>query len=460
MTPDADRLTASAHLHAYAAPLTGEPVLIPDTNVVPVADVGAPTQHNGVGDGGGDNGGRDSSSTREADAPVSRARGIVVLVALAVAAFLVCSNESAIMGLLGPIGDDLGRKESEIGIAATVFAIAVMVFTLPLTLLTTRFVRRWVIVGALLLFSVGALVAATAGSFTQLLVARGITGAAHALFWAVVTPAAAGMFPLAQRGRSVARLMLGASAAGVVGLPAVTWLGRDVGWHAPFWVLAVGGAVLAATVAVLMPSFRTVQSTVIRGEYPSIRRFGRVMAVTALSTGAMALSWTFIAPLATDRYGFANGTVPLLMATSGASGVITTWMIARFLDRWPVKLVVLGEALLVVLFAGLWLGGTSQAVFIAMLLLQGLAWSILVTAMVNWALRHTPWASDIGNGVYAVLFNTGNAVGSRVGVAVVGAWSVDALPRLSTGLVVVALVLVMTTPRVRARVRNLRGGGQ
>lgn len=424
MTPP-DQHSANEPL-AYAAPVSGEPIIIPDTSVVP-----------------------EPGQTGDPAPPVSRPRAWVVLIALTVAAFFVVSNEIAIMGLLGPIADDLGRDESEIGIAATVFAIAVMITTLPLTLLTTKFVRRWVIVSALGLFTIGALVGATADTFTQLLVSRGITGASHALFWAVVTPATAGMFPKAERGKAVARLMLGAAAAGVIGLPAETWLGQNVGWHAPFWVLTGGGALIAVTIAVLMPSFRTQQSTLIKGEYPSVKRFWRVMGVTALSTGAMTLSWTFFAPLATDRYGFDEGTVPMLMVVSGASGVVTTWFIARYLDRYPVKTVVIGEGLLLTLFLGLTFLGTSQPVFIAMLLLQGLAWSTLVAAMINWALRHTPYTSDIGNATYAVLFNTGNAIGSRVGVAVVAAGSVDWLPVISAVLVAGALALAATTPRTR-----------
>ena len=113
------------------------------------------------------------------------------------------------------------------------------------------------------------------------------------------------------------------------------------------------------------------------------------------------------------------------------------------------KTVVLGEALLLLMFLGLSVLGTHKAVLVAMLLLQGLAWSILVAAMINWALRHTPWTSDIGNATYAVLFNTGNAVGSRVGVAVVAAWGVDWLPVFSAVLVAGALVLAATTPRAR-----------
>jgi len=252
---------------------------------------------------------------------------------------------------------------------------------------------------------------------------RALTGVAHALFWAVVTPAAAGMFPLAQRGRSVARLLLGPASAGVVGLPAATYLAQQTHWHAPFWILTGGGALLAVLVAVLMPSFRTQQGTMVRGEFPSMRKFIRVMAVTGLMTAAMTLTWTFFGAYFTEVTGFADDTVSILLFVGGFTGVVTTWMIARYLDRWPVK-----------------------PVAVAMIALQGVSWSILVISVVNWALRHSPWTVDIGNATYATLFNAGNVIGSRVGAVMLGVWW---LPVASWLLIAVALALVLTMPRGR-----------
>ena len=420
---------------AYAAPVGGDPAFVPDSVIVPED---ALTLSGGAGAG-----------TGSPPPPVSPARANAVLVALAVAAFLVVSNEISPMGLLDSMSKDLGRSEAEIGLAATVFAIAVMIATLPLALLTTRFVRRWVIVGALGLLTVGTFLAASADTYSALLMSRVVTGSAHALFWAVVTPAAAGMFPLADRGKSVARLMLGASAAGVIGLPGETYLAQHVGWHTPYWIITAGAALLAIVIAILMPSFRTQQATIVRGEIPSLGRFGRVMAVTALSTAAMSLTWTYFTPFVTEVAGFADDTVPLLLLYGGGVGVITTWMVARYLDRWPVKSVVLGEGLLVVMFGSMAVLGSFKVAAIGIIGLQGIGWSILVSAMINWALRHSPWTSDIGNGTYAVLFNTGNAVGSRAGAVILAAWGAQWLPAASVLLVGGALAIAATTPRLR-----------
>jgi predicted MFS family arabinose efflux permease len=166
-------------------------------------------------------------------------------------------------------------------------------------------------------------------------------------------------------------------------------------------------------------------------------------------TAAMTLTWTFFGTYFTEITGFADDTVSILLFVGGFTGVVTTWMIARFLDRWPVKSVVLGLALLLVMWTGLSVGGQFKPVAVAMIALQGVSWSILVISMVNWALRHSPWTVDIGNATYATLFNAGNVVGSRVGAVMLGVWGARWLPVASWLLVAVALALVLTMPRVR-----------
>lgn len=428
---------SSQEMHVYASPLSGEPLVLPGETTAPPGATSRP-------DAGG-------AGTPDVPVPlpVSPRRANMVLVALAVAAFLFVTNEVAPLGLLPSMAADLGRSEAELGMAATVFAIAVMLATVPLALLTTRMVRRWVLVGALVIFTAGAFLAAIADTFAALMFSRALTGVSHALFWAVVVPAAAGMFPLARRGRSVARLSLGPASAGVVGLPAATYLAQQTHWHTPFWILTGGGALLAVVVAVLMPSFRTRQGTMVRGEFPSMRTFVRVMAVTGLMTAGMSLTWTYFAPYYTEVSGFAASTVSVLLFVGGFTGVVTTWIVARFVDRWPVKGVVLGVALMLVMWTGLALGGQFKPVAVAMIALQGVGWSIMVIAVVNWALRHSPWTVDIGNATYATLFNVGNVIGSRAGAVMLGAWGARWLPVASWLLVAAALALVLTTPRLR-----------
>jgi DHA1 family inner membrane transport protein len=328
----------------------------------------------------------------------------------------------------------------------------VALFTMPLTFATTRLPRRPLVAVTVAFWSVGAIVQATADSYGQLMAGRVMAGLGHALFWAVVTPAAASMFAAANRGKSVARLLLGASFAGVVGLPTATWLAQRTDWQTPFWVLGAAGAVVAVAIAILMPTFRTEEGTVARGELPSLRRYLRILVITLLTVGSMAVTWTYVTPFFTDVTGFADGTVPVLLAMGGIVGVVSMWLVGRYLDRWPVKSAVLGLALLAAVWAGFATVGTIKPLAVVVLLVHGFTWSIIVAALVNWALRHTTWTSDIGNAAYASTFNLGNVLGSTLGAGLLYWHGARWLPAASFVLVAAALAIAWSVrPRGLAR---------
>lgn len=77
-----------------------------------------------------------------------------------------------------------------------------------------------------------------------MLVARLLTALAQALFWAVMGPAAVGLFAPEVRGRVVGALSIAGSLALVLGVPAGTWLGRQSDWHVPVAMPAALGASL------------------------------------------------------------------------------------------------------------------------------------------------------------------------------------------------------------------------
>lgn len=375
--------------------------------------------------------------------PTSPTRAVAALVMLALAAFVIVTNEIAPQGLIRLMAADLGRSESALGLATTVFAVTIMLTTLPLALLTTRWPRRPVIVGTVLWWSAGVFVVATAQTFGQLLVGRVLSGMGHALFWAVAAPAVASLFAPHLRGRSVTRLMLGASGAGVIGLPLSTWLGQTTHWHMPFAAVAVGGLLLAVGLAFVMPTLRPSERPTTRGDVPSLRHFVRVLVVVLLATSSMAVTWTYITPFFVEVSGFAESTVPVLLALGGAVGVVAMWLTGRYLDRWPVKSIVVGLAGLLIAWLLLALLGTFKVAAIAAVVTQGTAWSLLVAAMLNWALRHTPWSSDIGAGAQASSFNGGMAAGSVLGAGMLAWWGAQSLPFASVALVAIAGVIVL-----------------
>ena len=100
----------------------------------------------------------------------------------------------------------------------------------------------------------GTLGSALAPTYALLLTSRALTAAAQALFWALVVPVGASLVPRRLRGRAVTLLFAGSSLAGVLGVPAGTWLGQQAGWRAAFLGMSAFALGLLVLVAVLLPS--------------------------------------------------------------------------------------------------------------------------------------------------------------------------------------------------------------
>ena len=376
--------------------------------------------------------------------PVSHGRAIAALTVLALAAFVFVTAEVLPLGLMTPIASGLGVAESTVGLLITIQAAVVVLGSVPLAAAAKRLRPRTALLISLAVFAAGLAVSATAQSFAQLATGRGISAVAHALVWAVVTPAAAGMFAPEVRGRMVSRLLLGGSGAGVIGLPATTWLAQQVGWQAAYWVLLGASALLLVGLVALMPGFRAEEGTAARGELPSTTMFIRVLVSIALAVGSMAVTWTYISPFLVRVTGFGPATVPALLALGGVAGTLTTAFVGRYLDRWPVRSAVVGLGLLVAMFAGLSVAGSNVPATLALLVVQGFCWAVVVASHLNWAMRHAPGRTDVLMAGYQSLYNMGNMLGPIAGGAILAAHGAAWLPVASTALAGAAFLVVLT----------------
>ena len=370
-------------------------------------------------------------------------RSKVALVVLAACAFATATNEASIVALSPLIAAGLDVPIASIGLLATAFALTIVLTALPLTLATGRIGKRTTLASTLVLWTGGVIVAATATTFAQLAAGRVVTAIAHGLFWAIMAPTAASLFPSHMRAATVTKVMVGGAVAGVIGTPLVTLAGEHVGWQAPYWALAGLGALLAIALVAAMPATRRADRSAPRehivGDLPSRPAFVRILAVGFTVTVAMSATWTYIVPIYTADAGLDIGLVPVLFSVGGVVAVATTLIISRFLARFVARAVTLGLLAIAAAF-GLLLTQAVPGAAVAQVA-QSAGWAMLVAALLNWAMRHTPWRTDIGASIYTVTVNAGGALGPVVGSVVVSAWGTDALPLVSLGLTAVAGVI-------------------
>lgn len=388
---------------------------------------------------------------------ISPRRAKLALASLAVVAFAMGANEASVVALSPQIASSLGVPVATIGLLATAFALTVVVATLPLTMLTSRLSKRLTLTSTLAVWTTGVVVAATAGSIAHLATGRIVSAVAHALFWAIVAPTAASLFAPHLRGRTVTRIMVGAAAAGVVGTPLVTIAGKNIGWQAPLWGLAIIGVLLTVAMSVTLPGKSPVADSdatavappVTRGDLPSKRAFVRVLTVTFLASTAMSATWTYIVPFYTGEARVTSDSVPLLFALGGVLAVGATLAISPFLARRAVRTVAVGILALMLGWALLGVAQPWSAISGQVVLSSG--WAILVAALLNWAMRHTPWRTEIGAGTYTMTMNGGAAVGPLLGAVIVARWGLGWLPVISLVLTLAAAVVTAGADKTMRR---------
>src|SRR5436190_5459370 len=198
---------------------------------------------------------------------------------LGLGAFVVASDGTLVVGLLRQIAHSLTVSPAAAGQAVTVFA-AVYAFCAPLVIRATRRASlKRLLLAAIGLFAVANAATAAAPSLAALLGARALAAACAGVFMATAAALGARMVAPDRRGRALATIVGGASAATALGVPLGTFLGGAVGWRASFYGIAVLTAIVTcATAAMLPPSEETWQAP------PGSTRFGAGVLVTLATT--------------------------------------------------------------------------------------------------------------------------------------------------------------------------------
>lgn len=380
----------------------------------------------------------------------------VALYALAAGAFGIGVTEFVIMGLLLEVGTDLGVSISQAGLLISGYALGVVVGAPVLTALTARWPRKTVLVGLMVVFTLGNLACALAPTYGTLMAARVLTALAHATFFGVGSVVATELVPPSRKASAIAIMFTGLTVANILGVPFGTWLGQLAGWRATFWAVTAVGVAAVAIIALLVPRDETPpQATRLADDLKVMRRPALLLglATTVLSWVGVFAAFTYIAPMLTQITGFADSAVSPILLVFGAGLVAGNLAGGRFADRWLVptvfgSLIVL-SAVLVAMTLGIH-NRVSAVVFVGVL---GAAAFATVAPLQMWVLGKAKGAGEsLASSFNIAAFNLGNAIGAGLGGLVIAYGPGLAVLPLVAGLVpLLAILTAWLAVRVEAK---------
>jgi MFS transporter, DHA1 family, inner membrane transport protein len=380
----------------------------------------------------------------------SAATAVGALLALAVAAFAYVTTETLPIGLLLLITADLDVSPSTAGLLVTGYGLVVVAASIPLTHLTRRVPRRLLLSGVLAVFVLTSWVSAAASSYRMLLSARVVTALSQALFWSVVVPTAAGLFPPRVRGRVIAVVFAGSSLAAVLGLPVGTWLGQQAGWRTAFLALSGFGLAAMVIIAACLPTALPGSGHAARGTTPDARRYLTLMAMTILATTGTFAAYTYITPFLTEVSRFAAAATGPLLLVRGVAGIVGVAAGGALVDRNPWAAMLIPVTAQATALLGLYaLAGTPVAA-VGLVALSGLSFAALTTALASRVLQVAPGNADMAAAGAATAVNVGITAGAFIGSILLPGLGVRSTALVGGLLSLAALAVVLSEPLVAA----------
>lgn len=377
--------------------------------------------------------------------PAQRSRSVVALLALAVAAFCYVTAETVPVGLLTEVATDLEVPASQVGLLVTGYAVTVVVVTLPLVRACARVPRRPLVLALMALLALSAVLSALAPTYALLFAARVLGALSQSVFWGVVAPVAAGMFPVHVRGRVMAVVFTGGSLGPMLGVPAGTWLGQVAGWRATFAALAALTLVALLALVVALRTSVPAHAHAGRGTHPDARGYAMVLATNVLAVAGFFAVFTYTSGFVTLVAGIPAVLLgPLLLARGvadfggiAAGGVLT--------DRDQRLAVVLPLAVLTLTLVGLFALGTAPWAAATGIVLTGVAMGAVTPALSNRVMELAPGSTDTASAGAAIAYNVGIALGSALGGLTLTLAGTRSTALTGAVLAVAALVVALRT---------------
>lgn len=388
-----------------------------------------------------------------ASSPTARTR-TPLLLGLGLALFASVSTELLPPALILGMSSTLGVGASAVGALVTVWAVTIVVGTVPAMQVTRHVPRKPLLVASLAVLAVATVVVTVVPVFAVVVVARLVSALAAAVSWSVVFAYVPMLTPPERLGRAMAVVLGGGTLASVLGVPAGAALAAAGAWQWAF--LGAAGLVIVSALVLAMglprlPGAPTGGTRIRSLDRSTIPVAALLSAGALLLTGYMTLYAYIVPVLGAARIGPDDVGTVLLMA--GVAGAVALVLGGALSDRYP------ATALLILVSAV-----PAGILLITIAPASGLPQPLAAagTALIGFGIGGLPPVLQarvartasatfrpLATGLFVVVLNIGIAAGSAVGavlLATSGRGSVPPVALLLAGAAATVFAALVARP--------------
>lgn len=372
------------------------------------------------------------------------------VLALALGAFAIGTTEFVTMGLLPEMASSFGVSIPTAGWLVTAYALGVVVGAPLLTAAAHRFPRRQVLIGLMLLFTLGHVVTVLAPTFGVLVASRVVSALTHGAYFGASALVARQLAAPGKQGQAMALVATGVTLANVVGVPLGTAVGQQLGWRLTYAVVGALGLLTIAAIARLVPALPRGGGD-LRGE---LRAFGRAqvwltLLITVLGFSGMFTVLSYITPILTEVSGYAESGVPWLLVLFGLGSTSGNLLGGRLADWSIPRTLLVGFVCLSVVFGLFWATSGSGLAAALGVFAFGFIGFAMGTAIQARAIIAAGGGPSMVAASQQAAFNVGNALGAFLGGSVIAlGWGYRAPILAAALLALTGLVVLLVAERL------------
>ncbi|MFI0447230.1 MFS transporter [Actinomadura sp. 6N118] len=375
-------------------------------------------------------------------ATLSRGRANLVLATLFVGMFVLGSAELLVVGVLNLIADDLRISIPTAGTLVTAYALGLAIGGPILTALTIKLDKRTVLVGALVLFILGNLVAVLTADYALFLTARVVTGAVQGLFIAAAFAAGLSVVPPERIGRAISIIISGVAVSAALGVPLGTLVGQALGWRGSFTAIVVLSVIaLIATVALVPSAPGSGGGAGDQARHAFAPRVLAVLFLTFLVFAALYAALTYIVPFLETVTGISGVMISVFLLAYGVATAVGSFGGGRFADQNAARTLIIASLGLAGSLLALYLVGSMAFLVALVLLVYGVFGFGMVPSLQYRVISLAGPGGTLAQSLPASAANMGIAFGSVAGGVAIGGSTASAA--VLTGLIIAVLGIVV-----------------
>ncbi len=348
------------------------------------------------------------------------------------------------MGLLPEVARDVGITIPAAGHFISAYALGVVIGAPLLAVLGARWPRRALLIALMAFYALANFATVLTPGYFAVSIMRFASGLPHGTYFGVAALVAAGIAPPNQRARAVGFMMLGLTAALLVGVPVGAWLGQYFGWRAAFVLVGAIAALAMVLIRYCVPDLLADADAHPLRELGALLRpqVWLTLAIAGIGFGGMFCIFSYVKPILVEVSGLPVAHVPLALSLFGFGGIAGNLIGARMADRALMRTI--GGTLLysAVLLAGFsMLAQHLATALVGVFLLGGIV--ALGPAVQIRLMDVAGDAQTLAAALNHSAFNFANALGAWLGgLAIAAGWGWTAPGRAGTLLAIGGLVML------------------